>query len=56
MFGCIIKQYMAGGFVEIETIREQADEKLEDLYTFEKKTAKSFNKLLDELSELEDYA
>jgi hypothetical protein len=37
-------------------MKEGIDEELEGLYTQEKKTAKVFNKMLDELSELEDYA
>lgn len=37
-------------------MRVELDERMEGMYLQEKKTAKVFNKMLDELSELEDYA
>lgn len=47
---------MTRGFVQIEQMRTQLDETMEAIYLEEKKTAKVFNKMLDELSELEDFA
>lgn len=52
----VITKYMIQGFNQIEVMREEIDEQLEGVYVQEKKTAKVFNKMLDELSELEDYA
>lgn len=56
LFEAIIKQYMTEGFIQIEKMRQATEDKLEDVFDREKKTAKVFNKMLDELSELEDYA
>lgn len=56
LFEAIVKDYMTDGFVKIERMRQATSEILEEVFDREKKTAKVFNKMLDELSELEDYA
>jgi Mg2+ and Co2+ transporter CorA len=52
----IIKTYVTTGFAHIEKTRDDVEDKLEEIFGSEKKTAKVFNKMLDEISELEDYA